>query len=99
MKNGKYFEPGWVRVYITLATFVIFGLFWVFKLDAHTTDEKVAHMTVESRDEVKSMKSEIGYQKLEIQRVDKAWKESMKEIKKDMNRGFDRIENLIRNGR
>ena len=97
MANSKYLEPGWIRVYVTLITVLFISAFWVYELNTHTDDKKVQHMTVESRDEVKSMKQELGYQKLEIRRVDEAWKESFKEIKSDIKDEFSEIKDIIRN--
>lgn len=95
MASKKYMEPAWLRVYFTVGAFLIGLVLFYSNTQAHAAD-KVMHTSEKENAEFVSMVSDIEYNKIEIRRVDEAWKDEMKEIKDDMNRGFDEIKQLIK---
>ena len=97
MSNKKYFEVGWIRLYIYIGVSVVALISGALAMSTHTKSQE-KHMSQKEVRAITEMGKDIQYNRLELIRVDGAWKADLKELKNDMNERFDRIENLIRNG-
>ena len=95
MPNNKYFEVGWIKLYMYIGGTVIALVVGGVAMAAHA-ESKEKHMSQREVKAITEMGKDIQYNRLEITRVDGAWKQSMKEIKKDMKEGFKDMKEFIR---
>ena len=95
MPNNKYFEVGWIKLYMYIGGTVIALVVGGVAMAAHA-ESKEKHMSQREVKAITEMGKDIQYNRLEITRVDGAWKESMKAIKKDMKEGFKDMKEFSR---
>lgn len=89
----------WVLNTVISILLVVFALGGMYSLFAgHVDDNAGMHLTENKKAEFIEMKGAIDYNTLDIRRVETDYQTDLKELKIDMNRGFDEVKQLIRNG-